>query len=127
MDQYTQASHFIQSWAGNQRGASFIPCIGHEVNVTSSTMFFRTPIDTAAVYNVTNRPGYSPKNQSSIKTRSTKGATAENFNELRFEDENGSARIFIHAEKNLDTEVDEAQAIDHYRTKITAKHTPLDT
>ena len=113
----------MQSWAGNQWGASFIPRIGHEVIVTFLDGDPDRPIVTGTVYNGANKPVYSSKTQSGIKTRSTKGASAENFNELRFEDLKGSEQIFIHAERNLDTEVenDETHTVDHDRTK-TVKH-----
>lgn len=113
----------MQSWAGNQWGASFIPRIGHEVIVSFLDGDPDRPIVTGTVYNGANRPVYSSKTQSGIKTRSTKGGTPANFNELRFEDLKGSEQIFIHAEKNLDTEVenDETHTVDHDRTK-TIKH-----
>lgn len=113
----------MQSWAGNQWGASFIPRIGHEVIVSFLDGDPDRPIVTGTVYNGANKPVYSSKTQSGIKTRSTKGGTPANFNELRFEDLKGSEQIFIHAEKNLDTEVenDETHTVDHDRTK-TVKH-----
>lgn len=113
----------MQSWAGNQWGASFIPRIGHEVIVTFLDGDPDRPIVTGTVYNGLNKPVYSSKTQSGIKTRSTKGATAENYNELRFEDLKGSEQIYLHAEKNLDTRVenDETLTVDHDRTK-TIKH-----
>ena len=108
----------MQSWAGNQWGASFIPRIGHEVIVSFLDGDPDRPIVTGTVYNGANKPVYPSKTQSGIKTRSTKGGTAENFNELRFEDLKGSEQIFIHAEKNLDTEVenDETRTVDNDRT-----------
>ena len=113
----------MQSWAGNQWGASFIPRIGHEVIVTFLDGDPDRPIVTGTVYNGANKPVYPSKTQSGIKTRSTKGGTPENFNELRFEDKKGAEQIFIHAEKNLDVEVenDETHTVDHDRTK-TIKH-----
>jgi type VI secretion system secreted protein VgrG len=113
----------MQSWAGNQWGASFIPRIGHEVIVTFLDGDPDRPIVTGTVYNGANKPVYSSKTQSGIKTRSTKGGSAANANEFRFEDLKGSEQIFIHAEKNLDTEVenDETHSVDHDRTK-TIKH-----
>ncbi|MBI1425470.1 MAG: type VI secretion system tip protein VgrG [Gammaproteobacteria bacterium] len=113
----------MQSWAGNQWGASFIPRIGHEVIVSFLDGDPDRPIVTGTVYNGVNKPVYSSKTQSGIKTRSTKSGSAENYNELRFEDQKGSEQIYIHAEKNLDTMVenDETLTIDHDRTK-TIKH-----
>jgi type VI secretion system secreted protein VgrG len=38
-------------------------------------------------------------------SRSTKSGTAENFNELRFEDKKGEEQVFIHAEKDFERKV----------------------
>src|SRR4029077_8978012 len=56
--------------------------------------------------------------QSGVKTRSSKGGSASNFNEFRFEDKKGSEYVFLHAEKDLQTEVehDETRKVDHDRT-----------
>jgi type VI secretion system secreted protein VgrG len=110
----------MQSWAGNQWGSSFIPRIGHEVIVSFLDGDPDRPIVTGSVYNGINKPTYKSKTQSGIKTRSTKDGTSENFNELRFEDKKGSEQIYIHAEKNLDTRVenDETLTIDNDRTKL---------
>jgi len=113
----------VQSWAGNQWGTSFIPRIGHEVIVNFLDGDPDRPIVTGSVYNGKNKPVYSSKTQSGIKTRSTKNGTHENFNELRFEDQKGSEQIYIHAEKNLDIQVENNQTliVDKDRTKI-VKH-----
>ena len=110
----------VQSWAGNQWGSSFIPRIGHEVIVNFIDGDPDRPIVTGSVYNGKNKPVYSSKTQSGIKTRSTKKGTAENFNELRFEDKKGSEQIYIHAEKNMDTRVEnnETLTVDNDRTKL---------
>ncbi|PKM46535.1 MAG: type VI secretion system tip protein VgrG [Gammaproteobacteria bacterium HGW-Gammaproteobacteria-1] len=110
----------MQSWAGNQWGTSFIPRIGHEVIVSFLDGDPDRPIVTGTVYNGANKPVYSSKTQSGIKTRSTKNGTAANFNELRFEDKKGSEQVYLHAEKNLDTMVenDETLTVDHDRTKL---------
>ena len=44
--------------------------------------------------------------QSGIKSRSTKGGAADNFNEIRFEDKKGSEQVYLHAEKNQDIVVE---------------------
>ncbi len=113
----------MQSWAGNGWGSSFIPRIGHEVIVTFLDGDPDRPIVTGTVYNGVNKPPYSSKTQSGIKTRSTKNGTAANYNELRFEDKKGSEQVYVHAEKNLDTMVenDETLTVDNDRTK-TIKH-----
>jgi len=113
----------VQSWAGNQWGSSFIPRIGHEVIVNFLDGDPDRPIITGSVYNGKNKPVYSSKTQSGIKTRSTKNATSENYNELRFEDKKGDEQIYIHAEKNMDARIenDETLTVDNDRTK-TIKH-----
>jgi type VI secretion system secreted protein VgrG len=62
------------------------------------------PLITGRVYNGEQMPPYDlPTNQtqSGIKTRSSKEGSAENFNELRFEDKKDSEEIYIHAEKDF--------------------------
>ncbi len=110
----------MQAWAGNGWGASFIPRIGHEVIVTFLDGDPDRPIVTGAVYNGVNKPPYSSKTQSGIKTRSTKGGGSANHNEVRFEDQKGSEQIYIHAEKDLDTMVEnnETLTVENDRTKI---------
>ena len=109
----------VQSWAGNQWGASFIPRIGHEVIVNFLDGDPDRPLVTGSVYNGANKPPYTSKTQSGIKTRSTKGASPINYNELRFEDKKGAEQIYIHAEMNMDTMVEnnETLTVDNDRTK----------
>ena len=113
----------VQSWAGNQWGSSFIPRIGHEVIVNFLDGDPDRPLVTGSVYNGWNKPTYTSKTQSGIKTRSTKGGSPQNYNELRFEDKKGEEQIYVHAEKNYDTQVenDQTLTVDHDRTK-TVKH-----
>lgn len=109
----------VQSWAGNGWGTSFIPRMGHEVIVNFIDGDPDRPLVTGSVYNGANKPVYPSKTQSGVKTRSTKGGSTANFNELRFEDKKESEQIYIHAEKNMDTmiENDETLTIDNDRTK----------
>ena len=113
----------VQPWAGKQWGTSFIPRIGMEVIVNFINGDPDRPLITGSVYNANNMPPFESKTQSGIKTHSTVGGTSSNYNELRFDDLKGSEQIFIHAEKNMDTEVehDETITVDNDRTK-TIKH-----
>jgi len=54
-----------------------------------------------------------------VKSRSSKGGTPANFNEIRMEDKKGEEQLFIHAEKNQDIEVenDETHWVGHDRSK----------
>lgn len=109
----------MQPWAGNGWGSSFIPRIGMEVVVNFFDGDPDRPLITGSVYNEDNMPPYSSKTQSGIKTRSTKSGTSSNYNELRFEDKKDGEQIYLHAEKNLDSMVenDETHTVDHNRTK----------
>lgn len=109
-------------WAGKQWGMIHIPRIGQEVIVDFLEGDPDQPIIVGSVYNADQMPPYDlPANatQSGIKTRSSKGGSPDNFNELRFEDKKGSEQLFIHAEKNQDIEVenDETHWVGHDRTK----------
>ncbi len=101
----------MQSWAGAQWGTSFIPRIGHEVIVDFIDGDPDRPIITGTVYNGKNKPPFDSKTKSGVRTRSTKGGTAANCNELIFDDKKDNEQIFIHAEKNMDTEVENDQTI----------------
>ncbi|RDH83863.1 MAG: type VI secretion system tip protein VgrG [endosymbiont of Galathealinum brachiosum] len=109
----------IQSWAGAGWGTSFIPRIGMEVIVNFIDGDPDRPIVTGSIYNGDNAPPFSSKTQSGIRTRSSKKGSSANCNELRFDDLKDSEQIYVHAEKNLDTEVenDETHSIDHDRSK----------
>lgn len=89
-----------QTWAGNKWGTYFIPRIGHEVVVDFLDGDPDRPLVTGAVYNAQNPPPYSSKTQSGIKTQSTKGGSASNYNELRFDDKKGSEEVYFQAEKD---------------------------
>lgn len=92
-----------QIWAGPQWGAQFIPRIGHEVIVEFLEGDPDKPIITGRVYNDANMPTYSlpdNKTQSGIKSRSSSGGSAGNFNEIRLEDKKGSEELYFQAEKD---------------------------
>lgn len=110
----------MQAWAGNQWGSSFIPRIGHEVIVNFLDGDPDRPIVVGSVYNGWNKPPFESKTQSGIRTRSTLEGSPQNFNELRFDDKKGAEQIYVHAEKNMDTviENDESANIGNDRTKI---------
>lgn len=111
-----------QVWAGKNWGAMHIPRIGQEVIVSFLEGDPDRPIVTGRVYNGDNMPPYAlpaNKTQSGIKSRSSKGGAAANFNEIRFEDLKDQEQLFIHAEKNQDIEVenDETHWVGHDRSK----------
>jgi type VI secretion system secreted protein VgrG len=92
-----------QAWAGKQWGAIHIPRIGQEVIVEFLDGDPDRPIITGRVYNADSMPPYTlpdNKTQSGIKSRSSKGGSPSNFNEIRFEDLKGKEEVFIQAEKD---------------------------
>jgi len=103
-----------QVWAGEKWGAMHVPRIGQEVIVSFLEGDPDQPIIIGRVYNGTHKPPYDlPGNQtqSGIKSRSSKGGTAENFNEIRFEDKKGEEQLVFHAEKDLVSEVENDQSV----------------
>jgi type VI secretion system secreted protein VgrG len=101
-------------WAGKGWGAVAIPRMGQEVIVDFLEGDPDQPIITGRVYNAEQMPPYGlPANQTQtgIKSRSSKGGGADNFNEIRFEDKKGSEEMYIHAEKDQKTVVEHDQTI----------------
>jgi type VI secretion system secreted protein VgrG len=102
-----------QVWAGKQWGAIHIPRVGQEVIVEFMDGDPDRPIITGRLYNADNMPPYTlpdNKTQSGIKSRSSKGGTASNFNEIRFEDLKGKEEFHIQAEKDMSTTVKNNQS-----------------
>ena len=94
-----------QGWVGKSWGILFTPRMGQEVVVSFLNGNPDYPLITGCVYNGDNPPPYLPDTptKSTIMTNSSKGG--DGFNELRFEDLKDSEQIFMHAQKDLDTEV----------------------
>ncbi|MCO8164714.1 type VI secretion system tip protein VgrG [Pseudomonas sp. 21LCFQ010] len=116
-----------QSWAGKNWGSMQIPRIGQEVIVSFLEGDPDRPIITGRVYNAEQTVPYDlPANatQSGMKSRSSKGGTPANFNEIRMEDKKGQEQLFIHAERNQDIEVenDESHWVGANRTKTVDKN-----
>lgn len=128
-----------QLWAGTQWGGIHLPRIGQEVIIQFLEGDPDQPIITGRVYNNDNMPPYAlPANatQSGIKSRSSKGGNAGNFNEFRFEDKKGSEEVYLHGEKNWTILIendknqsighDETMSVGHDRTK-TVNHDQSET
>jgi len=92
-----------QAWAGKGWGGIHIPRIGQEVIVSFLEGDPDQPVITGRVYNAVNMPPYGleeNKTQSGLKSRSSKGGTPDNFNEIRMEDLKGEEELYIQAEKD---------------------------
>ncbi|MFT8247003.1 type VI secretion system Vgr family protein [Roseomonas sp. BN140053] len=99
-----------QPWAGSWGGTWFLPRIGDEVLVGFMDGDPDRPVVIGSLYNNDAKPTYAlPANmtQSWIQTRSSKGGSAENANFLLFEDKKGSEEVRIHAEKDMNTVVED--------------------
>jgi type VI secretion system secreted protein VgrG len=96
-----------QAWSGQSWGAFFLPRIGQEVIVSFLDGDPDRPLVTGSVYNATQTvPESLPANQtrSVIRSRSSKEGSAGN--ELRFEDKKDSEELYLHAQKDMKTEVE---------------------
>lgn len=96
-------------WAGKQWGMLHIPRIGQEVVVDFLEGDPDQPIVVGSVYNAEQPTPYDlPANQtrSGLRSRSSKGGSGANFNEIRFEDAKGSEVMYLHAEKDQEIVVE---------------------
>ena len=92
-----------QPWAGKGFGMIALPRVGHEVVVSFLDGNPDRPLITGSVYNGENIPIYElPKlaTVSGIKSRSSKGGSADTANELRFEDAKDKEYIWFQAQKD---------------------------
>jgi type VI secretion system secreted protein VgrG len=103
----------VQPWAGKGWGAQFIPRVGTEVAVAFVDGDPDRPIVIGGLYNGRDTPIYSSddKTKSGFRSRSSlKGGVAE-FSEFTFDDKKGSELVFLHAQKDLTTEVEHDQTL----------------
>ncbi|MFU2146156.1 type VI secretion system tip protein VgrG [Hafnia paralvei] len=108
-----------QAWAGAGFGNLAIPRINQEVIVDFLNGDPDQPIIMGRTYHQDNRsPGGLPgtKTQMTIRSKTYKGS---GFNELRFEDATGKEQIYMHAQKDMQTEVlhDKTTTVNHDHTE----------
>ncbi|HET6469798.1 MAG TPA: type VI secretion system tip protein TssI/VgrG, partial [Geminicoccaceae bacterium] len=108
-----------QAWAGQGYGAMVIPRIGQEVIVDFLEGDPDQPIITGRVYNAIQAPPYGlpgAKNQSGLKSNSTKGGGGSN--ELMLDDTKGSEKTYFHSQKDHDAVVEnnETRHVKNCRT-----------
>ncbi|MBY7950937.1 type VI secretion system tip protein VgrG [Vibrio fluvialis] len=104
-----------QGWAGSQYGMIAIPRIGHEVIVSFLNGDPDQPIVTGRTYHATNIAPYAlPDNKTKTVLR-TETHQGQGYNELSFEDQAGSEKIYLHAQKDFDglIENDHTRVIKH--------------
>lgn len=111
-----------QAWAGTGFGNLAIPRVGQEVIVDFLNGDPDQPIVMGRTYHQDNRsPGSLPgtKTQMTIRSKTYKGS---GFNELKFEDATGKEQLYLHAQKDMVTEVlhDRSTTVnnDHQETVV---------
>ncbi|MEB6589041.1 type VI secretion system tip protein VgrG [Pseudomonas asiatica] len=100
-----------QGWAGGSWGSMAIPRIGQDVIIHYVNGDPDQPMITGRTYCGDQLPPYDlpdHKTRMTIKSQTHKG---DGFNELRFEDELGKEEVFIHAQKDQNTQVNNNQSL----------------
>ena len=103
----------VQPWGGNQWGGQFIPRVNTEVAVAFMDADPDRPVVVGGFYNGNDKPIFpvGEKTKLGFRSRSvTKGGT-DAFNELTFDDKKGSELFFLHAQKDMTTEVEHDQKL----------------
>ncbi|WP_317119769.1 type VI secretion system Vgr family protein [Cronobacter malonaticus] len=109
------------AWAGQGFGGVQIPRVGDEVVVDFINGDPDRPLITGRVYNEASMPPWAlpaAATQMGFLSRSKDGSP-DNASALRFEDKAGEEQVWLHAEKNMDTEIenDETHSVGSNRTK----------
>lgn len=120
----------VQAGASGGFGAIQLPRVGDEVVVSFIDGNPDRPLVIGSLYNSTNTPPWplpANKTQSGFLTRSLKGdGSTANF--FRFEDKPGQEQLSLHAERNMDTEieVDEVHTVgNNRRITVGGTHTEV--
>jgi type VI secretion system secreted protein VgrG len=121
---FVRVSHI---WAGERFGGVFTPRIGQEVVVDFIGGRPDRPVIVGRVYNADQMPPFAlpgEATKSGIVTRSSKGGSEATANAFVFEDKMGAEQILVHAERNLDVEVegDETHTTEKTRTTLIKGH-----
>ncbi|TYC50440.1 type VI secretion system tip protein VgrG [Rhodobacterales bacterium] len=96
-----------QVWSGKNWGGIYIPRVGQEVIVQFLEGDPDQPIIVGTVYNGENMPPYAlpgEKNKAGVKSDSTTGGGG--YNEFVLDDTKGQELVGIHAEKDMETVIE---------------------
>lgn len=119
----------MQPLAGGWGGTWFLPRIGDEVLVAFIDGDADRPVVVGSLYNAEGKPPWAlPDNmtKNGIRTKSSKGGGAENFNMISLDDKKGSEHFEVQAEKDLTILVknDRTETVKRHRKEtIDGKHT----
>ncbi|MDR0968676.1 MAG: type VI secretion system tip protein VgrG [Holosporaceae bacterium] len=102
-----------QTLAGSGWGGVFVPRVGQEVVVSFIEGDPDRPIIVGCVYNDQYKPAYSDSEAmiSSLKTVTFKDDKG-GFNEIRFNDEKDKEEIFVHAQKDVYTVIENSRKVE---------------
>lgn len=99
-----------QGWAGKSWGSWFLPRIGMEVVVTFLEGDPDRPLITGCVYNGEQTQPYAlPDDQTKFTIMSNSSKGGDGYNEFRFEDKAGEEEVFLHAQLDWNTIVENAR------------------
>jgi type VI secretion system secreted protein VgrG len=101
-----------QIWAGQKRGTVITPRIGDEVELGYVNGDPDHPVVKGSLYNGINTPPANyPKDRKtalSLYTKSSKGGDEKLYNEIRLDDFKDREEIFIHAQKDMNTIIEDS-------------------
>lgn len=122
-DSRSMRCRVAQNWAGNGLGGVVIPRVGMEVVADFIDGSPDKPIITGCVVNGSNGNIYglpASKTKSGFKTKTHEGS---GFNELSFEDANGTEKIFMHAQKDMERVIkdNESTMVENGNRSITVQ------
>lgn len=99
-----------QGWAGKSWGSWYLPRIGMEVVVSFLEGDPDQPLVTGCVYNAEQLLPYEmPTDQTKSTLKSNTSAGGGGSNEWRFEDKKGEEEVYLHAQKDWNSVVENAR------------------
>ena len=104
----------MQPWSGNTWGWQHLPRVGGEVAVSFMDGDPDKPVVVGSFYNQNMRPVFPiPEEQTrqGFRSRSTLHGTTQDFSELSFDDRKGEELLYMHAQKQMTTEVEQDQSL----------------
>ncbi len=113
----------MQPWSGNTWGWQHLPRVGSEVAVAFMDGDPDSPVVVGSFYNQSQRPVFAiPDEQTKqgFRSRSTLHGGTQDYSEWSIDDKKGQELVFLHAQKDLTTEVENDQklTVDRDRTVV---------
>ena len=95
-----------QSVACNGFGTMFLPRIGSTVIISFINGNICQPLVISSIYTDNQKLPFSKSSQSGIKTHSHPNGEQTSSNELRFDDQKDAEEVYLHAQKDLVSEIE---------------------